>query len=327
VLAIKRNIPAIETAPRAAAEGLDQSLLVRKLVGGLRAETWLGLGPGTVSSGQVVLIKRFFPHAPGAARDGLMQELELARRLEHPGIARTLHVGTLAERPFVIAEYLEGVTLQSLLLRASVTGARLSPAAVSRVLLTLVQAVAHGEARATSLAERQLVAQLIAAEDVFVTYDGAVKVLGFKSLLRATRWRAPGLELARDSTAPSAVDALLAEHFTPQLGAVLAAANDGRVRPLDRLCHVGRALTRWQAGELDSDGSAELATLLQALFPIERLQQRTWLDAALAGAVSADRSSDASATDLDEVPPQSGVRPIPSASTTEWRSSRPRQRH
>jgi hypothetical protein len=206
-------------------------------------------------------------------------------------------------------------------------GARLVPAAVARVLLALIRAIAHGEARARSAADRQLVAQLIAAEDVFVTYDGTVKLLGFKSLLRGTGSQAPGLESEPPGvTARAAVDALLSEHFTPELGAVLAAANDGRVRQLDRLFHVGRALSRWQREQLGSDGSAELATLIQALFPVLRLAQRAWLDAALAEAVSADRSGGAPPTDADEVSPVSGVRPIPRSRTPEWRSRRPRHR-
>jgi serine/threonine protein kinase len=309
VLATRTILPSAQPASRSPETRLDEPLLLRKLEGGLRAEVWLGLAPGTADSDAVVLIKRFFPHVSGPALDGLRHELELAKRLEHENIARHLHVDPEPEHPAIVSEYLEGTSLQTLLLRAHVAGLRLPQAAVARVLIAVIEAVVHAEGRAASVAERAIVHQLVAAEDVFVGYDGSVKLLGFKSNLRATGWSAPGCCAEPcDVASPAAIDALLSEHFSSEVGAALAAANDTNVRRLDRLAQVARALRRWQADQLGSDGRAELVALMQILLPTARLEQRARLEAALQHASATRDSSGAPLPDQDEAPPVSGIR-------------------
>ncbi len=296
--------------PQPAGARFANHTLLRRLDGGLRSDVWLGLAPGTHGLDEVVLIKVFFPHATGPALDGLEHELALARRLGHENITRTLQVGSDGDRHFVVSEYLEGATLQALLLRASVAGTRMASAAVARVLLAVVRAVLHAERRAAMVPERLLANQFIAADDVFVTDDGAVKLLGFKTHLRATGGHVEGLPPEPSGvTSYAAIDALLSEHFSSGLRAVLAKANEAGVSRWDRLSHVALALQRWQTTELGSDGRAELAALMHTLFPTERLERRARLEAAFARSASARSASDPEHADVDE-PPLSGIRAI-----------------
>jgi len=291
-------------------ERLGQYALLRRLPAGLRAEVWLGLPPGGASLGQLVAVKAFFPHAGSSAAAALSAELALAPRLAHPNIVQTLRIGRDGQRPFIVSAHLEGVTLRALLRRAKVAGAVLSSVVVARVLLAIVRAVCHAQRQATTSAERTLVAQPVATDDVFITFDGAVKLLGFKSQLAGAE---RCLELdppPHDASAPAAIDALFSDHLTPDLGVVLEAACDSGANGLSGLARVEREVERWQTQFARSDGRAELAGLMDALFPSARLEQRAqleflleqWMGTRATGAVSAE----------PDAPPASGFRAIAS---------------
>jgi len=304
------TISSIAERARAPEGVLDEHTLLRTLHGGLRADVWLGLVAGaalldTPPLERVVLVKVFFPHVPGPALEGLWQELELAKRLEHENITRHWFIAAEPERPFIISEYLEGTTLRTLLLRASAAGIPLAQASVARVLSGIIEAVLHAESRAGSIPERVLVHQRIAADDVFITFDGSVKLLGFKSQLRATGGDAPEASTEpRGVTATAAIDALLAGHFSTGLRSVLGAANDTGVRRVDRLWQVHQTLQRWQTDELGSDGRSELAAVMQSLFSAARLERTAQLLSALGETPQVDD------TPLDDAPPVSEIRAV-----------------
>jgi hypothetical protein len=300
-----------QAAVRAPVERLGQYTLLRKLPAGLRAEVWLGLPPGGASLSQLVAIKAFFPHAPGPAQTALSAELALASRLTHPNIARALHVGRDAERPFIVSEYIEGTPLAALLRRVSVARARVATSVVTRLLLGVARAVSHAQRQAASPAARQLVQQAVAADDVFVTFDGAVKLLGFKGQLESSEPRADASTAQRQGpNAPAAIDALLSQHLTPGLREVLAAACQAREPGLQGLRRIEQGLERWQSDVLGSDGRRELAALMGAMFPSARLELRAQLEARFEQWLSARSVGVPFAPDGDEVAPASGFRAV-----------------
>lgn len=309
MLAIESSPLPFEAALRAPEERLGQYSLLRRLPAGLRAEVWLGLPPGGASLGQLVAIKAFFPHARGPAAAALAAELSLAPRLVHPNIVQTLRIGRDAQRPFIVSEHLEGTTLRALLRRVRVARASTAAAAVARVLLGIVRAVGHAQRQAKTAAERALAAQAVAADDVFITFDGAVKLLGFKAQLEGVERRCLEFEAqSHDGSAPAAIDALLSEHLTPELRGVLGAA----CRPgsgSGGLARVGQELERWQTEVLRSDGRAELAELVEVMFPSARLEQRAQLEALLERWMSA-RSLVASFAADNDAAPASGFRTV-----------------
>jgi serine/threonine protein kinase len=308
VLALRTITATLQRAPHPPEEHLGAYTLSRKLEGGLRAEVWLGLPWGSSAPDDAVLIKRFFPHQPGSALDGLTRELALARTLDHDNIVRTLAVGLESGRHFSVSEYLEGMTLRAVLRRANVASSPLGNAAVARVLLALIQALVYAEGQAASAPVKLLVHHLVAAEDVFVTYDGAVKLLGFKSRLSSqdrcvdAASAEDGRAERYDATAAAAVNALLSEHSTAELRAILATVKEMDIQPRDRPQKMGQALSKWQREQLRSDGRAELAAVMGKLFPRARLEQRAWLEAGMA-------RRDSHST-LEDAAPVSGFRRI-----------------
>lgn len=301
MLAIQSVPRPFEAIARAPEERLAHYALLRRLPAGLRAEVWLGLPPGGASLGQLVAIKAFFPHARGPALAALSAELSLAPRLSHPNIVQTLRVSRDAERPFIVSEHLEGATLGALLRRVRVAGVRVEAALVVRLLLAIVRAVCHAQRQVATASEKALVAQAIAADDVFITFDGTVKLLGFKAQLDHAQ-----------PSAPAAIDMLLSEHLTPELGRVLESACRAGARGLYGLTRIARGLERWQAEALRSDGRAELAALMVAMFPAVRLEQRAQLEVLLEQWMSARGIGAAFAPDLHDAPPASGFRPVAS---------------
>lgn len=293
---------ALETITAASA---PRYALLRPLPGGLRSDLWLALGEGGMSLDDVVLLKVFVPHAPGPALDALGTELDVARHLKHENLAPTVRVGFHSDRHFIAKRYLEGTTLQSLLRWAELTGVRLASAAVARVLSALVAVVDHAERLGNDVAARLLSRQAIAVDDVFITQDGGVRLLGLK--MPFAQGSAQGWRTA--TSMPPAIDELLSGHFTPELGNVLsqASVSSAKVRAFERLRHFGEVLRSWQTRVLGSDGQAELADVMAQMPATARLERRARLEAVL-GAV--ERCAVWPEPQEEEAAPLSGFRRV-----------------
>jgi serine/threonine protein kinase len=236
----------------------------------------LGLAVDSDHLEQLVVLKKFFPATSEEAQRQLEQELALTARLQHENIAQTLHTGFESGQHFQVSEYLDGTTLRTFLRWLAWSGGLLSDAAVARILLAVVDAGSHAHGLARSEADRALVNQPVATTDVFITYAGAVKLLGFKQ----ARASAPGPAPEISSVA---VDALLSSHLTPELGLVLRRLwKVTRGQPVDQLWQISQGLHSWQSGELVNDGRAELAAIMSGLLPEARIKQTARLQTALA---------------------------------------------
>ncbi len=266
----------------------------------VRAEVSLAVGPGARSFEEMVVLKRFGRDAEGADWIRLVVELELARQLRHENLVRTLGIGLEAGGYFQLCEYLEGVTLPQLLGWARATHTRFSNAIVARVLLAIIDAVKHAESVATSEAALELIRGPVAAADVFLTYDGQVKVLGFKSA------HARG-EGAGSAPHVAAIDVLLQQHMTPELRRSLRSLQLPS-ESADCWQAIREALHFWRDEESASDGRNELRRLLRNVMQRERARSALRLAGAFAQ-LRAPQLRAAARAAADEAP-QSGVRRI-----------------
>ena len=107
-----------------------------------------------------------------------LAEARLAARMNHPNIVQTLEVGEDGGRYFICMEYLEGQTLGRLMKKTIETplplAARLEM--ICQVLEALVYMHEFADPDGTPL---KLVHRDISPNNIFVTFDGAAKVLDF----------------------------------------------------------------------------------------------------------------------------------------------------
>jgi hypothetical protein len=267
-----------------------------------RAEVQVAIPKTARSLEQMVVIKRFHADAPECDWVQLVAELELASWLRHDNVVRTLGIGLEAGRYFLINEFLEGATLQACLEWSVATRTRLGNLVVAHVLLAIMGAVKHASAVARSEQSQALVCAPVAADDVFITYDGQVKLLGFKS----SHGRSAAAGTASRQTA---VDVLLEQQLTRELRRVLSrlaqAANDTAPDPAEEF----RSAFCPAGAELGSAGRAELSNVMRQVLRQERALQALRLAKAFAQLRGPVRRSSV-LTGEEEAPPLSGLRRI-----------------
>ena len=289
-------------------KGSSQYRNVEELRGGGRAQLHVALS-GALGASDLVVIKRFAAPRTAAGLTELTEEIALARRLDHDAIARCRAIGFEAGSYFLVSDYLDGIPLDVLLRAAALRGARLSNAVVARILLAIVNAVDYADQIAPSPAARALVHQTVTIEDVFLTLDGDVKLLGFKG----------GRLGAAVSSEAAAIDALLSGHLTRELALVLHHA----VRPApggadaaaagagERYAQIRGALQQWQARSVRAQGRAETARAVRAALTQEMVERRARIAAARAAEAPPPEvapETQPPGPSSDE-PPVSGMRP------------------
>lgn len=107
-----------------------------------------------------------------------MDEARLAARLNHPNLIQTYEVGEHDGRPFIVMEYLEGQPLHALMGRAG------RPNVPMNVQLTILSKVLAGlhyahELKGYDGLPLSVVHRDVSPQNVFVCYDGQVKLVDF----------------------------------------------------------------------------------------------------------------------------------------------------
>ena len=144
------------------------------------------------------------------AAERLRREARAAGRLEHPAIARVLDLGEDGGRPYLVMELLEGESLAERIARAG----PMDPAEAARVVSVVADALEA--AHRAGIVHRD-----VKPGNVFLTWDGGVKVLDFGIasaagdttlttgvLLGTAAYLAPERALGHQATAASDVYAL-----------------------------------------------------------------------------------------------------------------------
>ncbi len=202
---------------------LDRFSIVEAIGHGAFSDVYLAQEP----EGRRVVIK--VPHdalmGDVGAFDRFRREMEIVGRLDHPGIQRSLDMGEDRTRPYLVLEYVEGVTLREVERQA---GRLPTPQAVD-IATQLASAMAH--AHAQGISHRDL-----KPENVLVTPDGRVVVTDFGIALMAGarrltwRWLTSSLGTP-DYMAPEQVEGKRGDARTDvyALGVILFEMLTGRV--------------------------------------------------------------------------------------------------
>jgi len=153
------------------------------------ADVWLALHRPAVGAARLVVIKRILRERAGDPRfiELFLQEGRLCTQLEHPNIVHTIEMGCAGGAYNLALDYLRGQTVLGLLGRAAELRRFVPLGVVLRIATDVVAGLAYAHAardhwgRPLGLVHRD-----ISPSNLFVTYEGAGKVLDFGIALAET---------------------------------------------------------------------------------------------------------------------------------------------
>ena len=159
---------------------LGRYRLLMELGHGGMAHVYLALVTGLAGFSKLVVLKvmRDELREHPASLNMFLGEARLAARMNHPNVVQTSEVGEDAGRYFICMEYLEGQTL-SRLLKKTIDGS-LPLAARLEIMCQMLEGLSYlhafSDLDGTPLG---LVHRDISPNNIFITFDGGVKVLDF----------------------------------------------------------------------------------------------------------------------------------------------------
>ena len=155
--------------------------LVAELAQGGMGTVYLGVARGPAGFSKLMVIKQLRSELSEDPQflNMFLEEARLAARLNHPNVVQTVEVGTEGNVYFLAMEYLDGQALQRM--RTRIGKKAVFPLGVH--LKVLVEAL-HGlhyahELRDIDGTPLMIVHRDVSPHNVFVTYDGQVKVVDF----------------------------------------------------------------------------------------------------------------------------------------------------
>jgi eukaryotic-like serine/threonine-protein kinase len=142
---------------------------------------------------KLLALKVMLPHLASDAHfvDMFLDEAKIASQIQHPNVVQVLDVGLHESRPFILMEFLRGQSLSQLIQRAQ-KSAEPVPAAVWMAILAQASEGLHAAHETCGSDGKPLgiVHRDVTPHNVFVGYDGQVKVVDFG--VAAARGRASG---------------------------------------------------------------------------------------------------------------------------------------
>lgn len=168
-------------SPQLAAGESPRYRLVSRIATGSTSEVFLAVMPGACGAGKPVVIKWLWPEL---ARDPesvrmFLDEARVSLSLHHPNVVHTYESGHDGARYFLTMEYLDGQSLKHVLDGLASEGGLSLPLAlkvISDVLAGLEYV--HSLTRLDGV-PMQIVHRDVSPQNVFLTYNGVVKLLDF----------------------------------------------------------------------------------------------------------------------------------------------------
>jgi len=146
------------------------------------ADVFLAVGRGPAGFNKLVVIKRLRDTVASddAFRDMFLDEARLAARLNHPNVVQTYEVFEDEGAFFITMEYLEGQPLGRILRECTKRGMRLQSQICARIVSDVLCGLHYAhEACDYDGVPLQIVHRDVSPQNIFVTYDGQVKVVDF----------------------------------------------------------------------------------------------------------------------------------------------------
>jgi len=191
-------------------------------------------GPGGVN--KLVVLKALLPELASEPESLTMflDEARLAAQLNHPNVVQTYEVGTEGDRHVMVMEYLEGQSLSAIIKRGELVGQPMTLKLQLRAIMSALEGLGYAhDLSAYDGTPLELVHRDISPQNVFVTYDGQVKVLDFGIAKAASSSTETATGVIKGKLAYMAPEQIVADHIDRRadlysIGCMLWAAATGR---------------------------------------------------------------------------------------------------
>jgi serine/threonine-protein kinase len=223
------------------------TLIDRLAVGGM-AEIFLARQAGLAGFEKTVVIKRIRPHLSKEANFVRMflNEAKLAAQLNHPNVVQIYDLGKINESYFIAMEYLFGRDMRKIIPKAETLGIPFPMVYALKIASSVCEGLYYAHQRSDRYGNPlNIVHRDVTPENIFVSFDGTVKILDFGIAKAANR---------TDQTRAGEIKGKLS-YMSPEqcMG-----------RPLDRrsdLFSLGVVLYEWLTGFKLFTGDSEVAIL------------------------------------------------------------------
>jgi serine/threonine protein kinase len=146
------------------------------------ADVFLALSRGPMGFNKLVVVKRLRSSLSDdrSFRNMFLDEARLAARLNHPNVVHTHEVGEADGVYFIAMEYLEGQSLNKIIRELSKRGGKLPPVMCARIVSDALAGLHYAhELKDFDGTALEIIHRDVSPHNVFVTYDGSVKMVDF----------------------------------------------------------------------------------------------------------------------------------------------------
>jgi serine/threonine-protein kinase len=146
------------------------------------AEIFLAKRRGPMGFERPVVIKRVLPHLAEEEefRNMFLDEARIAAALHHPNVVNVQELGQIGGELYLVMEYLGGENVGGLIKAMAAQGERIDHALTAHIVAEACAGLhAAHELRDLDGQELHIVHRDVSPQNIFITYEGAVKVLDF----------------------------------------------------------------------------------------------------------------------------------------------------
>lgn len=157
------------------------ALIDRIAVGGM-AEIFLARQAGLDGFEKTIVIKRIRPHLSKQISfvKMFLNEAKLAAQLNHPNIVQIYDLGKIAESYFIAMEYIFGRDMRRIIPKADAMGIPFPMVYALKIASSVCEGLYYAHQKADLYGNPlNIVHRDISPENVFVSFDGTVKILDF----------------------------------------------------------------------------------------------------------------------------------------------------
>ena len=167
--------------------------LIAHLATGGMADIYLASQTALAGFEKLIVIKRILPNLSREPRfvEMFLDEARIAATLNHPNVVQIFDLGRIQNQYFIAMEYLPGESLSTLIRACRRRKIRIPPELAAGMILQAAEGLHHAHTMtARDGSPLGIVHRDVSPQNVFVLYDGGVKVVDFgiaKAELRSTK--------------------------------------------------------------------------------------------------------------------------------------------